>query len=331
YSIFLRAVYSSMGGSYFYVQMAQNIVNSISVVLICLIAGLLIGWRVGFVAGILAAVSHHLSYYSNLVLPDSLAALPILLAVYLLVLARRLRANRLAAYILAGSLFGAATWLRANLLLMGPLVAVIIMFAAAERRREIGQAWLIALLPFLVIAPITIRNYLVFHQFVPISENMGIVLWEGIGDAGGGEFGAPTSDHEVADQEAIMYGDQRYAQSWSSPDGITRDRDRIRRSLAVIARHPLWFAMAAARRMSKMVSYAAEADLIERAPPPRITDEPAQVSKDKPEKAERRRQNALLQEAASRRSLAPGEALGWARPPARLLQRVAKETAEPFI
>ena len=43
-----------------------------------------------------------------------------------------------------------------------------------------------------------------------------------------------------------MYGDPRYGDWWASPDGIRRDRDRVRRSLAVIAEHPAWFAGTAA-------------------------------------------------------------------------------------
>src|SRR5262249_35571115 len=119
--------------------------------------------------------------------------------------------------------------------------------------------------------------------------------------------------------------------SWSTPDGITRDRDRIRRSLTIILRHPLWFAGAVGGRMKRMVSYVAEADLIRRTPPSSIRDERPVAATDKPEKAERRRQHAIFQETARRRTLAFGEAVGWARPAARLLQRVAKETAQPFI
>jgi len=330
YSIFVSAVYSITASSYFYVQVLQNVVNSISPVLIFLIAGSLIGWRAGFASGVLAAVSHHLSYHSNLVLPDSLAALPILLAVYVLVRASHPRSSKLAACVLAGLLFGAATWLRANLLLMGPFMALIVIMTSTRRRQAIRTAWLIGVVPFLVVAPITIRNYLIFHRLVPISENMGIVLWEGIGDAGGAGSGAPTSDHLVADQEGVMYGDPRYAVSWSTPDGITRDRDRIRRSVAVIARHPLWFAGAVAGRMGRMVSYVAEADLIRKTPPASLEPE-AQVFAGGPEKVARREQNAALQRVASRRTLALGKAIGWARPAARLLQRIAKETATPFI
>ena len=330
YSIFLSAVYSITANSYFYVQLVQNLVNSISPVLIFLISGSLIGWRVGFASGFLAAVSHHLSYHSNLVLPDSLAALPILLAVYVLVRARRPRSNRLLACVLAGLLFGAATWLRPNLLLMGPLMALIVTFASNRPRQAMRTAWLIALVPFLVVAPITVRNYLIFHRLVPISENMGIVLWEGIGDAGGAGSGAPNSDHLVADQEAVMYGNPSYALSWASPDGISRDRDRIRRSVAVITSHPIWFAGAVAGRMKRMLSYVAEADLIQKNPPAALGP-PAVVFAGSPEKVARREQNAALQLRASRRTLMFGEAIGWTRPAARFLQRVAKETATPFI
>lgn len=332
YSIFLSVVYSRTATSYFYVQLIQNAINSVSPVLIFLIGGLLITWRVGFVGGILAAVSHHLSYYSNLVLPDSLSALPVLLAVYVLVRAKRSRHPTLVAYGLAGLLLGLGAWLRPNLLLMGPILAIVLTLASSRRLQEMRRACLVAILPLLVVAPITIRNYLIFHQFVPISENMGIVLWEGIGDAGGGEFGALTEDRAVANEESVMYGNPRYAEAWSSPDGISRDRDRIKRSLAVIIRHPIWFGGAMAGRMRKMVSYVAEADLIQGSPPDDSGGqlEPAAEDTDKPEKAARRRESALRQEIARGRALAFGEAISRVRPAARSLQRIAKETSEPL-
>src|SRR5258708_7018744 len=72
YSIFLAVIYHLVGRDYFAVQLAQNLLNSLSCVLIFLIAAQLVGWRVGVISGLLAAVSHHLSYYSNFILPDAL-------------------------------------------------------------------------------------------------------------------------------------------------------------------------------------------------------------------------------------------------------------------
>jgi hypothetical protein len=70
YSIFLSSIYSLFGRDFFTVQTVQNLINSLSPVLIFLFTGLALSWRVGLVAGPLAGLSHHLGYLSNLILPD---------------------------------------------------------------------------------------------------------------------------------------------------------------------------------------------------------------------------------------------------------------------
>ena len=184
YGIFLAAIYSLFGGSYFTVQLVQNLINSISPVLLFLIAGHLITWKVGFIAGLLAAVSHHFGYYSNWVLPDSVCALPILAAVYLIVRNKRARPP-VALYIAAGLLVGLSIWLRPNALLMGPFFAVFLWLNSVHRAHLIRRTWIIAVVSLIVIAPVTIRNYLIYGKFVPISANAGQLLWLGIGEAGG--------------------------------------------------------------------------------------------------------------------------------------------------
>ena len=84
YAIFLSAVYATAGRDFFNVQLLQNALTALCPVLLFLIAGRLLGWRVGVVAGLLAAVSHHLAHISNFILPDALSALPVLAAFYLL-------------------------------------------------------------------------------------------------------------------------------------------------------------------------------------------------------------------------------------------------------
>jgi hypothetical protein len=105
------------------------------------------------------------------------------------------------------------------------------------------------------IAPITLRNYAIFGELVPISTNGGLTLWQGVADAGGERFGARTTDRRVAREEAVRYGKPSYAAWWAEPDGIWRDRDRYRRSLEVIRRRPLWYLRAMLRRVWEMVSY----------------------------------------------------------------------------
>jgi hypothetical protein len=130
------------------------------------------------------------------------------------------------------------------------------MWAVWFPRRAALFAGILTAAAALTIAPITLRNYFVYHAFVPVSINFGILLWEGLGEFGGDErFGARSTDTAVAKQEAQLYGDPRYGEWWASPDGIERDRDRVRRAWAVIRDHPLWFLSAAVRRMLAMVDY----------------------------------------------------------------------------
>ena len=211
YSIFLSAIYATFGRNYFTVQLIQNAVNSSSPVLIFLIAGYLISWRVGAVAGVIAGFSHHLSYYSNLILSDSLCPLPILIGVYVLV---RTRTNTRGSWKLcaaAGCMLGLSAWIRPNPMLLGVFCGVLLVAVSGMRRRVLINAALLALTSLLTIAPIPIRNYLLYRAFVPIQLGVGLNLWEGLADVSGGRFGART-DQETMQQEVELYGDPRYGE-----------------------------------------------------------------------------------------------------------------------
>ncbi len=317
YSLFLSGVYTTFGRSRFTVQLVHNIINSASAVLLFLIAGNLLTWPVGAVAGLLTAVSHHLSYYSNFLLPDSLSAFPILIAVYLLARFRHGRARPIWLYGLVGMMLGLSVWLRPNALLMGLFFALFAATVFAGRWRELKRSWAIVAVSLLVVAPITIRNYIIYHEFVPVSANFGIVLWEGIGDESGDRFGAVTTDQAVAEQEAEWYGDPRYGVSWVSPDGIKRDRDRINRSVDVIVSNPAWFAGTMANRMGEMFKYSAHAPLVYKEcerPPPDLTNLA-------PPNKEAERQKATADTAA----LEIGKSICWMRLAVRAVQRITKE------
>jgi hypothetical protein len=256
YSILLAAIYRLVGRGLFAAQLVQNVLNALVPVFVFLLADILVGRRSAIGAGLLAALLPHLAYYSALLTPDVVCAIPVLIALILLVPVARGRGVSLGRALLAGVALGFAVWLRPNLLLLGPTVAAAALLLARPRVRRWTVAAAVAVGAVAAIAPITIRNFVLYRAFVPVSINLGVVLWEGIGEASGNAWGTRTDDIDVAAQEAEMYGDPRYAEWWASPDGIRRDRDRVRRSLAVIAAHPAWFAGAALRRAVQMIDYA---------------------------------------------------------------------------
>lgn len=319
YSIFLSGVYSSLGRNFFKVQLVQNAVNSLSPIFIFLIAGMVVSWRVGLVSGMLAALSHHLSHISNFILPDSLCALPVLAAVFLLMIVRRFRRYSYWFYGLAGAMIGLSAWLRPQAMSLGLFLFAMTAIISARRWAAVKRAALLALVSVIIIAPITIRTYMVYGEFVPINIGVGLNLWEGIADASGARFGAAAQDEEVAAQEAILYDDPRYSGSCYAPDGITRDRDRIRKGLRIIATHPVWYAGTTLTRMGEMLKYSAHAPLVYRISEARALQRTAAI---KPE------WSSLVPEDAS----APvGESIFWMRPVIRALQRMTKETMQLFI
>jgi hypothetical protein len=256
YSLLLAGAYLVFGRGLFAFQLLQNALNALVPVLVFLLADRLLTRRVAVAAGLTAALLPHLAYFSALLTPDVVCVVPILAGLALLAPVARGRRIRLWTAFAAGIFLGLAVWLRPNLLLLGPAVASAIVLTAPGRAGRWRTALAVAAGAVLAVAPITIRNYVLYRELVPVSINLGIVLWEGIGEASGNAWGTVTDDIDVAAQEARMYGDPRYGDWWASPDGIRRDRDRVRRSLRVISEHPGWFAGVALRRALQMLDYA---------------------------------------------------------------------------
>ena len=97
---------------------------------------------------------------------------------------------------MAGLLVGVSAWLRPNVILMGPFLAAAIVLLARERRAALRPAVVLAATAGLVIVPITLRNYVIFGELVPISTNGGLTLWQGVGGRGGRTFWG--ADHRPA-------------------------------------------------------------------------------------------------------------------------------------
>ncbi len=252
YPFLLAAVYAVCGESDAAVQLFQAACDALAVALVFLIAAELLTFGVGVVAGALAGLAPQFCWNSLMLLPDTLAVLPLLGAVWLLL---RARAGRPVLKALgAGVLVGLSCWLRANALLLAPfmaLAAVPFLFAKGAR---VGPALALVAGSLLAVAPVTVRNALVFGHFIPVSLGAGQTLIEGIGDYDpAGRFGLPATDVELQRQEAEMYGRPEYATSLFGPDAIGRDRARRARAFGVIRAHPLWFAGVMARRASSML------------------------------------------------------------------------------
>lgn len=231
----------------------QTLSDAVAAIVVFLIAAELFSASVAMIAAMLVSLSPHFAFYSLLLSPDSLVVLPILLTIYLVI--RAIRQPRLVYVIGAGVLVGLSCWLRANALLLAPLVALAVALQV-ERGKRLRYALALIAATLITISPITIRNLVVFHHFIPLSVGAGVTLIEGLANVDEeGRFSLPHDDREVTESEAERFGRPDYGDDLFKPDGIQRDQARFRRGLEVVRAHPGWFLGVMLKRGLSMVRY----------------------------------------------------------------------------
>jgi 4-amino-4-deoxy-L-arabinose transferase-like glycosyltransferase len=217
------------------------------------------GWPAGLTAGALSALSPLLAFYGVTPSSDAPTTWLVLGAIWLLLLGAKRRSWRWA--LGAGLVLGAACWFRVNpLFLLFFWALALLLFVRAGRHIRLRLSLAVSLGALILVAPITIRNAIVFKDFVLTGLNVGSNLWEGLGETEYGRSqGAVFGDQLMVEQERVAMGlpaDFPMTPVW--PDGIRRDRERTRKSLQIIAGRPFWYAGVMVTRMFWMLKTAGE-------------------------------------------------------------------------
>ena len=255
YAILMAAIYGNDPGNHSYegMMLIQITCDAVAAVAVFFIAAELLPFAVAVIAGLLVAISPHLGYYSLWFSPDTLSALPILIAVYLIIRTRK--RPRIITAVSAGVMIGVSCWLRSNALLLAPMLAVM-MLLVTEVKKRWKYALAMVVTTIIVISPITIRNWAVFHRFIPLTLASGLNLIQGIGEYDKeGRFGMPVRDPDADLKDVEWHGRPDYGQSLWDPDGIERDKYRFARGLEVVRSNPGWFAGVMLRRAIFMLRY----------------------------------------------------------------------------
>ena len=254
YPLLMAGVYRLFGDSEDALSAVHILFDTMAVVFVFLIAYELFSFRIAIVAAFLVAFSPQLAYHSIALLPDPLAALPLLVAVLLLI--RAFKRPRLITIFASGIAIGVSCWFRSNTLLLPVFfcAALPVLFSPGIRLRS-GAALMAGFL--LLVVPVTIRNAVYFHSFIPLSLSAGITLVEGIGVYDKEKrFGLPDSDYRVTKWEAEQFQRSDYLGDRFGVDGVLRERYRISRGLDIIKGHPVWFAGVMFHRASSMLRLA---------------------------------------------------------------------------
>jgi hypothetical protein len=252
YAMLMATSFKAFGERDAPLRWMQIISDALGCVLILLIAAEFLPFAVAVIAGAIAALSPQFGYYALQLSPDSLAALPILIAVYLL--ARVRRRPHLLMFIAAGVMLGLSCWLRANASLLAPFLALATFALRRDRRWRNAAVFIAAVV--VTMSPLIIRNRVLFHQTGLLPVPGGLNLVQGIAEMDKeGRFGMPRSDIDALQKDIEWHNRPDYAKNLWSPDGIERDRYRAERGLAIIRENPGWFAGAMLRRAAFMLHY----------------------------------------------------------------------------
>lgn len=217
------------------------------------------GWRAGIAAAFLAGMSPVLAMYGAYPSADLPSTWFVMGGSWVLLIAAKRNSVLLA--LGAGALLGVSCWIRVNplYLTVGWAVALLIVTRMPWRRRLLMSGAVVAATA-IVISPIVIRNYLTFPDFTPTGGTIGVNLWEGLGET------------ELGRQNGFLFGDdkliehERVKMNWPAntpfdvqwPDGIRRDQERTRESMAFIKQHPVWYAGVMMGRMWGMLKIAGD-------------------------------------------------------------------------
>ena len=227
-----------------------------------LIAGIALtvsGRRAAIASAFVVALSPLFAMYAAYPSPDVPTTWFVLAGNWLLILAAQRKSVRLA--LAAGVALGIACWLRVNplYLCVGWAVALLLCVKDAWLLRfKLAAAVLAGTV--VLIAPIMIRNYVVFPDFTPTGGTIGVNLWEGLGETElGQQHGFILGDDKMLAVERQRLGlpaDTPLDIQW--PDGIRRDRERTRESLAFIKEHKIWYMGVMLGRMWGMLKIAGD-------------------------------------------------------------------------
>lgn len=256
----VAAIYGVTGErSAYVVQLVQWAIDLVlSFVLIVGITVTAFGWRAGIAAGFLAALSPLFAMYSAYPSADTPAMWFVLAGNWLLLLAAR--RNNLWLAVGAGALLGIACWIRVNPLYLAVGWAAVMLIVKAPWRQRVLMSVAVVFATALVISPIVVRNYLTFPDFTPTGGTIGVNLWEGLGETElGRQHGFLYGDDKMIEHERVKMGwpaDKYFDSQW--PDGIRRDKERTRESMAFIKQHPVWYAGVMGGRMWGMLKVAGD-------------------------------------------------------------------------
>lgn len=174
-------IYRIFGENYLYVYAFQSILSALTVVIVFYLSlSLFRDEKAAGFAAILTMVYPNFILYSKLFLTETLTMFLIALFTWSLIKAVHTKKGKL--YALAGIILGLLILTKAAFLFFIPFLALYFILAYRNQWKKplLQGVALLFILALVLIGAWTVRNYVVFHEFIPVVNRGGTALFYGV-------------------------------------------------------------------------------------------------------------------------------------------------------
>jgi 4-amino-4-deoxy-L-arabinose transferase-like glycosyltransferase len=175
---FLAVIYSITGESVDAVRLIQNVIGIGTVVLLFLSGEKLFHRRAAFVSALLASFYGPFYLHANLLLVETIKVFLLMLSFHLLLIAKE--KSSISWWFYSGIGLGAAILCRPTdifVVAVAILWVTVVLFRTFPERRRASTGLVVAIV--LIVLPVTLRNYSVSNEFIPITSNGGLNFYLG--------------------------------------------------------------------------------------------------------------------------------------------------------
>lgn len=194
YPSFLALVYRIFQHDFIPVYLVQCVLGTANTFLIYRIARNIGGEKLGVVSAAASLLYWPLTLYSGVLLAETLFLFVMLTGVHMYL--RGFENHKWTCFAACGLFMGLSTLTRSITLLLLFILPVVYIFFARnrEKRVRIRNSLLYAVVFCLVLSPWVLRNYRLYHKFIPVDTLGGVNLYIGNNDRANGFFVDITSD-----------------------------------------------------------------------------------------------------------------------------------------
>ncbi len=222
YPLFLASVYFFFGHNHLAVRIIQSIIMSLLILIIYLISRETFGRKVAVVSVVLGCFYQPFIYYlywagSAFFMTEGFFTFLLAISVFLLI--KFQKTNKFKYQVLSGIMLGITCLTRAVIMLL-PFY-LFLWFWLTDKSFKIGLRRAIPIIFFMgiTILPWTVRNYLVFHEFIPVTNEAGDIFLGGNNPQAKGGW-APILSKLEKDPENLRKYSETYIKRQKYKEGL---------------------------------------------------------------------------------------------------------------